>query len=87
MTASRIDHAQSNDGVDLQGDVVAGDDVLRGNFHRLLPQRDAHDLIEGAEDQDDARAFGSRQDAARRKTTPRSYSRRILIESGSTAQR
>ena len=60
----RIDDAQSDDGVDLQRDVVAGDDVLRGDFHGLLAERDADDGVDGAEDQDDAGAGGVVADAA-----------------------
>src|ERR1700722_2470357 len=59
-----VDDAEGDDGVDLEGDVVAGDDVLRGDFHRLLAERDADDLVDGAEDQDDAGAGGVVADAA-----------------------
>src|SRR5271163_5078749 len=53
-----IDDAEGDDGVDLEGDVVAGDDVLRGDFHRLLTETDANHLVEWAEDPDDARPLG-----------------------------
>ena len=59
-----IDHAHDDDGVDLQCDVVACDDVLRGDLHRLLAQADADNLVDGAEDQDDAGAGGVVTDAA-----------------------
>ena len=59
-----IDDAQGDDGVDLEGDVVAGDDVLRGDLHGLLAQGDADDLVDGAEDEDDAGAGGVVADAA-----------------------
>src|SRR5205807_1839861 len=52
-----VDNAKGDDGIDLKGDVVAGDDVLRGDLHRFLPQTDANDLLEWAEDPDDARAL------------------------------
>ena len=54
----RVDHAQKNDRVDFQRDVVAGDDVLRRNFERFLPQRNAHHAVDRAEDQNYARALG-----------------------------
>ena len=53
-----IKHAQGDDGVDLDGDVVAGDDVLRRNFEHLLPEGDANHGIEGREDEDESGAFG-----------------------------
>src|SRR6266404_742684 len=46
-----IDHAQKNNRVNLQGDVVAGDDVLRRNLERFLPQRNTHHAIDRAKDQ------------------------------------
>jgi hypothetical protein len=59
-----VEDAEGDDGVDLEGDVVAGDDVLRGDLHGLLAQADADDLVEGAEDEDDAGALGGLADAA-----------------------
>src|SRR5207248_6762335 len=59
-----VDDAECDDRVDLESDVVAGDDVLRGNLHRLLAQRDTDDALEGAEDQDDTGADGAAADAA-----------------------
>ena len=53
----RIDHAQKNDGIHFQRDVVAGNDVLRRNFQRLLPQRHAHDAVNRREYQSHARPF------------------------------
>ena len=58
-----IDHAQENNRVDFQRDVVAGDDVLRRNFQRFLPQRNAHHAVDRAEHQNDARALGLAQQA------------------------
>jgi len=55
---SGVDDAKSDDGVDLEGDVVAGDDVLGWDLHDLLAERDANHLIEGAEDQNNAGALG-----------------------------
>src|ERR1700722_2465147 len=54
----RIDDPQGNDGVHLQGDVIAGDDILRRHFHGFLPQADADDLSDGTEDPNDAGSFG-----------------------------
>lgn len=65
-----FDDAESDDGVDLEGDVVAGDDVLRGDFHSLLTEGDADDLVEGAEDEDDAGAFGVLADATETEDDP-----------------
>jgi hypothetical protein len=62
-----VDDAEGDDGVDLEGDVVAGDDVLRGDFHRLLAETDADDLVEGAEDPDEAWARGCLLDPAEAK--------------------
>jgi len=61
-----VDDAEGDDGVDLEGDVVAGDDVLRGDLHGFLTEGDADDLVEGPEDEDDAGTFGGR-DAAEAK--------------------
>src|SRR3954453_5004299 len=52
--APRLDHAQENDRVHFQRDVVARDDVLRRNFERFLPQRHAHDAIDRREHQKNA---------------------------------
>ncbi len=59
-----VDDAEGDDGVDLEGDVVAGDDVLRRDLHGLLAEGDANDLVEGAEDPDDAGALGGLLHAA-----------------------
>ena len=53
-----VDDAEGDDGVDLEGDVVAGDDVLRWNFHGLLAEGDADDGLDGGEDEDEAGAGG-----------------------------
>src|SRR5580704_2618937 len=45
----RLDHAQEDDGVYLQGDVVARDNVLRRHFQSLLPQGDANHAIKRGE--------------------------------------
>ena len=57
----RIDHAQKNNRIHFQGNVVAGDDVLRRNFDRLLSKRDAHHAVERSEHQNHARPFGRTQ--------------------------
>ncbi len=59
-----IDDAEHDDGVDLERDIVAGDDVLRRNFHGLLTQRDADDLVYRPEDEDDSGTGGGLLDAA-----------------------
>ena len=42
-----VDDTKGNDGVDLEGDIVAGDDVLRWDLHGLLTEwRRVTDLIE-----------------------------------------
>ena len=53
--AARLDHAQEDDGVDFQRDVVARDDVLRRHLERLLPQRHAHDAVDRREDEEETR--------------------------------
>jgi len=58
-----VDDAQGDNGVHLEGDVVLGDDVLGRDLHGFLTERDADDLVERAEDEDDAGALGGR-DAA-----------------------
>jgi len=59
-----VDDAEGDDGVDLEGDVVAGDDVLCGDFHGLLTEGDADDLVDGADDEDEAWALGGALHAA-----------------------
>src|SRR6187402_412367 len=60
----RIDHPQRQDGVDLERNVVAGDDILRWDLHRFLPETHTHDLVERTEDEDDTGAGGVLADAA-----------------------
>src|SRR5208337_4043724 len=59
-----IHHVQRYHRVHLQGDVVAGDDVLGRNLEHLLAQREAHHLVDGPENQDDARPLWRSQNAA-----------------------
>ena len=59
-----IDHAQKNDRVHFQGDVVASDDVLRRNFERFLPQRNTHHAVDRTEDQNYAWTFCRAHQAA-----------------------
>jgi hypothetical protein len=47
-----VEDAQGDDGVDLDGDVVACDDVLGWDFEDILPKGDADDLLNGSEDED-----------------------------------
>ena len=59
-----IDDLEGDDGVDLDGDVVPGDDVLGRHFQHVLAQGDADHLVKGTEDENDAGAFGHGQGAA-----------------------
>src|SRR5262249_27636395 len=59
-----IDHPPINDGIDLQSNVVAGDDVLRGDLQSLLAEIDANHAVDGGKNQNDARSLGVRQQAA-----------------------
>src|ERR1700678_595880 len=60
-----IDHR-----VHLHRHVVARDNVLRGYFHGLDTERNAHDAIDGSEDQDDTWALGLLQHAAQTENHP-----------------
>src|SRR5258708_3891205 len=53
-----IDDAKGENGVDFEGDVVAGDDVLRRHLHGFLSEGDTDDLIDRPEDKDDAGTLG-----------------------------
>src|SRR5208283_1867207 len=57
----RIDDAEKNDGIHLQGDVVAGDDVLGRNFEGFLAERNAHHAVDRTEDQNYAWTLGCNQ--------------------------
>src|ERR1700728_5085436 len=57
----RFDHAQEDHGVNLQSDVVAGDDVLRKDFEGFLAQRNANNPVDRREYQNDAVPFGRGQ--------------------------
>ena len=59
-----FDHVQRHHRIHLDGHVVAGDHVLRRNFQHLLPQRDAHHLVDRPENENDAGALGRSQNAA-----------------------
>src|ERR1700693_3916430 len=54
----RVDHAQKNNRVDFQRNVIASNDVLRRNLERFLPKRNAHHAIDRAEDQNYAWTLG-----------------------------
>ena len=58
-----IDDAERDDRVDLQGDVVARDDVLRRNLHGLLAQAHADNRLHGGKDEDESGAGGLLADA------------------------
>ena len=60
-----VHHAPIDHGVDLQRDVIAGDDVLRGDFESLLAQIDADHLLHGRKDKDEAGTFGILLQAAK----------------------
>ncbi len=53
-----------DDRVDLDGDVVLGDDVLRRDVHDHRPQADLDHLVDDRDQEDDARAL-SRRSAGR----------------------
>src|SRR6202012_1491719 len=52
-----------NDSIDLNSNVVLRDNVLRRNFHHFLPQRNADELIEWTQHEDDAGTFGRQLNA------------------------
>ena len=54
----RVDDPEVQDGVDLDRDVVLGDDVLRRDVHRDEPQADPDHAVDWGEHQDDPRALG-----------------------------
>ena len=65
MTASRGSITRKiNHGVNLDGDVVARDHVLRRHLERVDAQRHPHDAVDRREHQDDARALWLRQHPA-----------------------
>src|SRR5262249_15199474 len=57
-------HAPVHDCIALQSNVVAGDDVLRGNFQRRLAEVDANHAVDRGKHQNDAWSFGVRQQSA-----------------------
>ena len=65
-----VHHVERDHGVHLEGDVVAGDHVLGRNLEHILTQRDAHHLVKGPEDQDDAGPLGGGQGAAQPENHP-----------------
>ena len=56
---ARIDDAEVDDGRDTYGDVVLGDDVLRGHLQRHDPQVDAHDPVDHGDQQEETRSGGA----------------------------
>jgi len=60
----RVDDPEVENGVDLHRNIVLRNDILGGDGHRDEPEADSHDTVDRGEDQDDARPFGFRQDAA-----------------------
>ncbi len=63
----RIDHAQEDYGIHFQRNVIASDDVLRRDFQRFLPQRNAHDAVDRRENQNHSRPFSFGQQASQAK--------------------
>ncbi len=57
----RINDAQEDNCVYLQGDVVAGDDVLRWYLECFLAQRNPYHAVDWPKHQDDSRSLGIRQ--------------------------
>src|ERR1700679_59932 len=53
-----VHYAEVTYGVDLHGDVIAGDDVLRGDIESFDAQGDAREFIYGEKDQAQAGAKG-----------------------------
>ena len=76
-----VDDAKGDDRVDLEGDVIAGDDVLGGDFHGLLAERDAGECVRwvGIPGQGRGRRLPD-EHGQDWKMTPRSYSFRMTIE-------
>src|SRR2546428_502846 len=58
----RVHDAVENDGVHFHRNVVPRDDVLRRHIPGYDTERNLHDLVNGPEDQDDARSFVLTQD-------------------------
>ena len=53
----RADHAEINNGIHLQRNVIAGNDVLRGHIPGHHAQGNPHQLIDRPEDEDQSRPF------------------------------
>jgi hypothetical protein len=53
-----VDHLEVGDGVDRCGDVVLGDDLLRGHRHRGDLQVDPAQLVDDRHDEEHARTLG-----------------------------
>src|SRR5439155_22343648 len=64
---ARVDDAKEDDRIHLHGDVVLGNYVLRRNLNRIDAQGNAHDAVDGGEDQNHARTFGLRKQPAQAK--------------------
>src|SRR5207248_7417368 len=65
-----IDHAEVNDGVDLDRDVVARDHVLRGNVERDDAQIHAHGALDDRNDEHEARPARRHQPAEAKHDDP-----------------
>src|SRR4051812_46345201 len=59
----RVDDLEVRDRVDLRRDVVAGDEVLRGDVERDRAQVDAHHAVDAGDELDDARPLLAEQAA------------------------
>src|SRR5262252_3270227 len=64
---ARLQHAEVDDGVDRDRDVVARNYVLRRHVHRNSSQTDAHHAVNGAKDEDHSRPFGYGQQTPKTK--------------------
>src|SRR5437867_3263767 len=64
---ARLDDPKEDDRIHLHGDIVLGHHVLGWNFDGVDAQGNAHDAVDGGEDQDHARAFGFGQEAPQAK--------------------
>ena len=55
-----VDDAEVDDGVDLDGDVVAGDALLAGDVHRHGAQVDVDHAVDDGQDDEEAGALARR---------------------------
>src|SRR4030095_1595512 len=58
---ARVHHAEINDGIHLDADVIFSNDILGRYIHRDRAQADAYDAVDRKKDQDQSRPFRLRQ--------------------------